>query len=73
MKHGAAFEAALGTGQVRKSVLLDDKRLYVAYHFCRRQSGCFSRCCEFGHAELRTVLPDASGLAMRSRAVSDRC
>jgi hypothetical protein len=33
MKNGAVFEAPLGAGKVRKSVVLEAARLYVAYHF----------------------------------------
>jgi hypothetical protein len=33
MKYGAVFEAPLGAGKVCKSVVLEDVRLYVAYHF----------------------------------------
>jgi hypothetical protein len=33
MKYGAVFEAPLGAGSVRKSVVLEETRLYVAYHF----------------------------------------
>jgi hypothetical protein len=60
MKHGAAFEAALGTGRVRKSVLLDDKRLYVAYHFAGVNRGIF-------RVVVNLAMPSCDGPAGRFR------
>ncbi len=60
MKHGAAFEAPLGAGKVRKSVLLDDKRLYVAYHFESVKQGVF-------HVVVNLAMPSCDGPAGRFR------
>ncbi len=60
MKHGAAFEAMLGAGKVRKSVLLDDKRLYVAYHFASVNQGVF-------RVVVNLAMPSCDGPAGRFR------
>ena len=60
MKHGAAFEATLGAGKVRKSVLLDDKRLYVAYHFESVNQGVF-------RVVVNLAMPSCDGPAGRFR------
>lgn len=41
MTYGASFESALGAGKVRKSVVIDESRLYVAYHFDGIGEGVF--------------------------------
>jgi hypothetical protein len=60
MKHGAAFEATLGDGKVRKSVLLDDKRMHVAYHFADINQGIF-------RVVVNLAMPSCDGPAGRFR------
>jgi hypothetical protein len=60
MTHGAAFEAPLGAGKVRKSVVLEDARLYVAYHFEGIGRGVFQ-------VTLNIAMPSCDGPAGRFR------
>ncbi len=61
MTHGAMFEATIGTGRVRKSVLLDDTRLFVAYHFDSINEGVF-------RVTMNLAMPSCDGPAGRFRA-----
>jgi hypothetical protein len=58
--HGAAFEAALGAGKVRKSVALEDARLHVAYVFDGVGSGTFE-------VTVHIAMPSCDGPAGRFR------
>ncbi|HLY96063.1 MAG TPA: alpha-amylase/4-alpha-glucanotransferase domain-containing protein [Sideroxyarcus sp.] len=60
-KHGVAFDAPLGTGNVRKSVLLEDSRLYVAYQFDGVGAGVF-------RVTVNLAMPSCDGPAGRFRA-----
>jgi len=60
MPLGAAYEAALGAGKVRKSIVLDDARLYVAYHFDGIGAGVF-------RVTVNIAMPSCDGPAGRFR------
>lgn len=60
MPLGATYEAALGTGKVRKSIVLDDARLYVAYHFDGVGAGVF-------RVTVNIAMPSCDGPAGRFR------
>lgn len=60
IKCGVTFEAALGTGTVRKSVVLVDTRLYVAYHFNGVSEGTFQ-------LTVNLAMPSCDGTAGRFR------
>ena len=60
MTHGAVFEALLGSGKVRKSVVLDDTRLYVAYRFDGVVEGVF-------RVVVNLAMPSCDGPAGRFR------
>ncbi len=60
IKSGTTFEAALGTGSVRKSVALVDARLYVAYHFKGVSEGIF-------RVIVNLAMPSCDGTAGRFR------
>jgi hypothetical protein len=60
MTHGATFEAPLGVGKVRKSVALEDTRLYVAYDFDGISGGVFQ-------ATVNIAMPSCDGPAGRFR------
>jgi alpha-amylase/alpha-mannosidase (GH57 family) len=60
MTHGVAFEAALGGGKVRKSIVLDNTRLYVAYRFEGLNDGVF-------RVTLNLAMPSCDGTAGRFR------
>ena len=57
---GTAFESFLGAGKVRKSVVLDDARLYVAYHFNGVGEGVF-------RVVVNLAMPSCDGPAGRFR------
>jgi hypothetical protein len=61
MIYGAAFGAALGAGKIRKSVVLDDTRLYVTYHFDGVGEGVF-------RVVVNLAMPSCDGPAGRFRA-----
>lgn len=60
VKHGTTFEATLGAGTVRKSVVLDAARLYVAYHFADVGEGVF-------RVVVNLAMPSCDGPAGRFR------
>ncbi|MDP1635635.1 MAG: DUF1926 domain-containing protein, partial [Gallionellaceae bacterium] len=60
MTHGAVFEAALGTGRVNKTVVLEDARLYVAYRFDGVAGGDFQ-------VVVNIAMPSCDGPAGRFR------
>jgi hypothetical protein len=60
MPLGAAFAAVLGAGKVRKSIVLDDTRLYVAYHFDGVGAGVF-------RVTVNIAMPSCDGPAGRFR------
>jgi hypothetical protein len=60
MTHGVAFEAALSGGKVRKSIVLDNTRLYVAYRFEGINDGVF-------RVTLNLAMPSCDGPAGRFR------
>ncbi len=60
IKCGVTFEAALGAGTVRKSVVLADARLYVAYHFNGVSEGMF-------RVVVNLAMPSCDGTAGRFR------
>jgi 4-alpha-glucanotransferase len=60
MAYGVAFEASLGVGKVRKSVVLDDRRLYVAYQFDGVREGVF-------RVVVNLAMPSCDGPAGRFR------
>ncbi len=60
VKHGVAFEAPLGAGKVRKSILLERERLYVAYHFSGVGEGVFA-------VAVNLAMPSCDGPAGRFR------
>ena len=60
MPLGAAYEAALGAGKVRKSIVLDDARLYVAYHLDGIGAGVF-------RVKVNIAMPSCDGPAGRFR------
>ena len=55
-----AFEAALGSGRVRKSVMLEDTRMYVAYDFAGISDGVFQ-------VTVNIAMPSCDGPAGRFR------
>ena len=57
---GAEFKAPLGKGKVRKSVVLDETRLYVAYHFNGVGEGVF-------RVTVNLAMPSCDGPAGRFR------
>ncbi len=61
MAYGEAFEASLGTGKVRKSVVLDDSRLYVSYQFDGVGEGVF-------RVVVNLAMPSCDGPAGRFRS-----
>ena len=60
MAHGLMFEAPLAGGKVRKSVVLDATRLYVAYHFEGISEGIF-------RVVVNLAMPSCDGPAGRFR------
>jgi hypothetical protein len=60
MKNGVVFEAPLAAGKVRKSVVLEDTRLYVAYHFDGVGKGVF-------RVVVNLAMPSCDGPAGRFR------
>ena len=60
VQHDVVFEATLGRGSVRKSVLLEDTRLYVAYHFDGVGEGIF-------RVTVNLAMPSCDGPAGRFR------
>jgi alpha-amylase/alpha-mannosidase (GH57 family) len=60
MSFGETFEAPLGNGKVRKSVVLDDSRLYVSYHFDGVGEGVF-------RVVVNLAMPSCDGPAGRFR------
>jgi 4-alpha-glucanotransferase len=60
VKHGAAFEAAVGKGRVRKSVMLDKSSLHVAYRIEGVGDGVF-------RVTLNLAMPSCDGPAGRFR------
>ncbi|MBI5891646.1 MAG: DUF1926 domain-containing protein [Nitrosomonadales bacterium] len=60
MQQGAAFEATLGAGKVRKSVVMDNARLYVAYQFAGVGEGIF-------RVVVNLAMPSCDGPAGRFR------
>jgi hypothetical protein len=60
MTHGAVFEAPLGSGKVRKSVVLDNTRLSVAYYFDGVGEGVF-------RVVVNLAMPSCDGPAGRFR------
>jgi hypothetical protein len=60
MSYGEAFEASVGTGKVRKSVVLDDSRLYVSYQFDGVGEGVF-------RVVVNLAMPSCDGPAGRFR------
>lgn len=64
MAHGVAFKAALGAGKVSKSVVLDDTRLRVAYHFVGVNEGLF-------RVTVNIAMPSCDGPAGRFRIDKD--
>jgi hypothetical protein len=60
MSYGEAFEASVGTGRVRKSVVLDDSRLYVSYQFDGVGEGVF-------RVVVNLAMPSCDGPAGRFR------
>ena len=61
MAQGAEFEAPLGTGMVRKSLVLDETRLHVAYSFNGVGEGVF-------RVTVNLAMPSCDGPAGRFRA-----
>jgi hypothetical protein len=60
MTPGVVFEAALGAGKVRKSVMLEDTRMYVAYDFAGISGGVFQ-------VTVNIAMPSCDGPAGRFR------
>lgn len=60
MTFGVAFKATLGPGKVRKSVMLEDTRLYVAYDFAGISGGVFQ-------VTVNIAMPSCDGPAGRFR------
>jgi hypothetical protein len=60
MQPGVAYTAVLGAGKVRKSVVLDAARLYVAYHFEGVGAGTF-------RVTVNIAMPSCDGPAGRFR------
>jgi 4-alpha-glucanotransferase len=58
MQHGVTFEATLGAGKVRKSIVLDHTRLYVAYRFEAVCEGMF-------RVKVNLAMPSCDGPAGR--------
>lgn len=60
MTHGVKFDAELAAGRVKKTVVLDDTRLYVAYRFEGMSGGSFQ-------VTLNIAMPSCDGPAGRFR------